>query len=157
MRESIIQTTINKFLTWLAKKSVTVLYRRTQFWTFSWGLDENTDLYLMSEESYPDYHRFGVREERKADTPQTETKRVGYCNECKWFRDKQVCGRCRSKNLFAKADTPQTDSEKPNNCEHITEDGVTCARYPACDDCPDNPLNKVKGSERLVKGSERSE
>lgn len=44
-----------------------------------------------------------------ADTPQTETKGVGYCNECKWFRDKQVCGRCRSKNLFAKADTPQTD------------------------------------------------
>ena len=45
-------------------------------------------------------------------------------------------------------------SEKPNNCEHITEDGVTCARYPACDDCLDNPLNKVKGSERLVKGSD---
>ena len=45
-------------------------------------------------------------------------------------------------------------SEKPNNCEHITEDGVTCAKYPACDDCLDNPLNKVKGSERLVKGSE---
>ena len=48
----------------------------------------------------------------------------------------------------------ENSSEKPNNCEHITEDGVTCARYPACDDCPDNPLNKVKGSERLVKGSE---
>ena len=47
-------------------------------------------------------------------------------------------------------------SEKPNNCEHITEDGVTCAKYPACDDCLDNPLNKVKGSKRLVKGSERS-
>ena len=46
-------------------------------------------------------------------------------------------------------------SEKPNNCEHITEDGVTCAKYPACDDCLDNPLNKVKGSERLVKGSEK--
>ena len=43
-------------------------------------------------------------------------------------------------------------SEKPNNCEHITEDGVTCAKYPACDDCLDNPLNKVKGSERLLKG-----
>jgi len=41
-----------------------------------------------------------------ADTPQTE---VGYCNECRWFKDKQVCGRCRSRNLFAKADTPQTD------------------------------------------------
>ena len=47
-------------------------------------------------------------------------------------------------------------SEKPNNCEHITEDGVTCAKYPACDDCLDNPLNKVKGSERLVKGSEQT-
>ena len=46
-------------------------------------------------------------------------------------------------------------SEKLNNCEHITEDGVTCAKYPACDDCLNNPLNKVKGSERLVKGSEK--
>ena len=53
--------------------------------------------------------------------------------------------------------TEPTSSEKPNNCEHITEDGVTCAKYPACDDCLDNPLNKVKGSERLVKGSEQTE
>ena len=51
----------------------------------------------------------------------------------------------------------ENSSEKPNNCEHITEDGVTCAKYPACDDCIDNPLNKVKGSERLVKGSEQTE
>ena len=51
----------------------------------------------------------------------------------------------------------ESNSEKPNNCEHITEDGVTCAKYPACDDCLDNPLNKVKGSERLVKGSEHTE
>lgn len=48
----------------------------------------------------------------------------------------------------------ENNSEKPNNCEHITEDGVTCAKYPACDDCLDNPLNKVKGSERLVKGND---
>jgi hypothetical protein len=47
---------------------------------------------------------------------------------------------------------PASSSEKPNNCEHITEDGVTCAKYPACDYCLDNPLNKVKGSERLLKG-----
>jgi hypothetical protein len=46
----------------------------------------------------------------------------------------------------------ENSSEIPNNCEHITEDGVTCAKYPACDDCLDNPLNKVKGSERLLKG-----
>jgi hypothetical protein len=51
----------------------------------------------------------------------------------------------------------ENSSEKPNNCEHITEDGVTCAKYPACDGCLDNPLNKVKGSERLVKGSEQTE
>ena len=44
-----------------------------------------------------------------ADTPQTETKGVRYCNECKWFRNKQVCGRCRSRNLFAEADAPQTE------------------------------------------------
>lgn len=49
-------------------------------------------------------------------------------------------------------DKAENSSEIPNNCEHITEDGVTCAKYPACDDCLDNPLNKVKGSERLVKG-----
>ena len=53
--------------------------------------------------------------------------------------------------------TEPSSSETPNNCEHITEDGVTCAKYPACDDCLDNPLNKVKGSERLVKGSEQTE
>ena len=51
----------------------------------------------------------------------------------------------------------ENNSEIPNNCEHITEDGVTCAKYPACDDCLDNPLNKVKGSERLVKSSEQTE
>lgn len=51
----------------------------------------------------------------------------------------------------------ENSSEKPNNCEHITEDGVTCAKYPACDDCLDNPLNKVKGSKRLIKGSEQTD
>ena len=45
-----------------------------------------------------------------ADTSQTETKGGRYCNECKWFRNKQVCGRCRSRNLFAEADAPQTES-----------------------------------------------
>ena len=45
----------------------------------------------------------------QADTPQTE---VGYCNECRWFGDKQVCGRCRSRNLFAKADTPQEEGSE---------------------------------------------
>ena len=66
---------------------------------------------------------------------------------------KRLADRCLA--VIADRKT-ENNSEKPNNCEHITEDGVTCAKYPACDDCIDNPLNKVKGSERLVKGSERS-
>lgn len=69
----------------------------------------------------------------------------------------KLCGKCMSELLmWLDADdfcSYGSRSEKPNNCEHITEDGVTCAKYPACDDCPDNPLNKVKGPERLVKGS----
>ena len=57
--------------------------------------------------------------------------------------------------FYDKADRKTENcSEIPNNCEHITEDGVTCAKYPACDDCLDNPLNKVKGSERLLKGKD---
>ena len=66
----------------------------------------------------------------------------------------KLCDECMVELLMWLDRKTENSSEKPNNCEHITEDGVTCARYPACDDCPDNPLNKVKGSERLVKGSE---
>ena len=40
----------------------------------------------------------------------------GYCNECKWYGDKQVCGRCRSRNLYAPKTEPQT---------YITEDRDT--------------------------------
>lgn len=72
MRESIIQTTINKFLYWLAKRCVTALYKRTRFLICSWGLDENTDLYLISEESYHGYHRFGLCEEKYGGAPQKE-------------------------------------------------------------------------------------
>ena len=107
---------------------------------FKHGLIDKKDGYYLVAD--------GIEADRK-----TEPHKIGYCNECKWFRDKQVCGRCRSKNLYAPKDEPN-DSEKPNSCEHITEDGVTCAKYPACDDCLDNPLNKVKGSERLVKGKD---
>ena len=82
------------------------------------------------------------------------------CSECKyWVSDGGALMLC---DIHKDPTVPEhfcsygcRDSEKPNNCEHITEDGVTCAKYPACDDCPDNPLNKVRGSERLVKGSEK--
>ena len=74
---------------------------------------------------------------------------------CGYAGDKRVY---RAEDDFcSKGRRPLNSSEKPNNCEHITEDGVTCAKYPACDDCLDNPLNKVKGSKRLVKGSEQTD
>ena len=28
-------------------------------------------------------------------------------------------------------------------CKHIHYDGVTCEKYPACDDCEENPSNKT--------------
>lgn len=68
----------------------------------------------------------------------------------------KLCDECMVELLMWLDRKTENNSEKPNNCEHITEDGVTCAKYPACDDCLDNPLNKVKGSERLVKGSEQT-
>ena len=89
------------------------------------------------------------------------------CGECKWFdsgkNDSEIwsmCTRHFGKYIDVNADdfcSYGSRSEKPNSCEHITEDGVTCAKYPTCDDCLDNPLNKVKGSERLVKGSEQTD
>ena len=66
----------------------------------------------------------------------------------------KLCDECMVELLMWLDRKPESNSEKPNNCEHITEDGVTCAKYPACDDCLDNPLNKVKGSERLLKGKD---
>ena len=79
-----------------------------------------------------------------------------YCeSHCGKVTDKE-CWKQYFEKVWADRKT-ESDSEKPNNCEHITEDGVTCAKYPACDDCLDNPLNKVKGSERLVKGSEQTD
>ena len=100
------------------------------------------------------------------DAPSIEIIR---CGECKYYLPMQknlpyAMRRCYCNKGAIKATNPDDfcsygcrDSEKPNNCEHITEDGVTCAKYPACDDCLDNPLNKVKGSERLVKGSEQTD
>lgn len=42
-----------------------------------------------------------------------EPQAVGYCNECKWCGDKQVCGRCRSRNLYTPKTEPQIErSEK---------------------------------------------
>lgn len=51
-----------KILKWIIKKLVTLYWKKTHFHTYSWGVDENVDLYVLSEESYPDRHRFGTKE-----------------------------------------------------------------------------------------------
>ena len=55
----------------------------------------------------------------------------GYCNECKWYGDKQVCGRCRSRNLYAPKTEPQTyviNPQEPTNDDKCFEcdDFFTC-------------------------------
>ena len=60
----------------------------------------------------------------------------GYCNECKWYGDKQVCGRCRSRNLYAPKDEPQTEKwhDDCNTCRW--HDGA--CTIPCCDYEPKN-------------------
>ena len=94
-----------------------------------------------------------------ADTPQTETKRVGYCNECKWFRNKQVCGRCRSKNLFAEADTePKPKDEPQRDCDNCKRKGYEGCEQPClgCGWC-DLYEPKTENSSEKPNKSERSE
>ena len=98
-----------------------------------------------------------VEDERPCDSCVNRTRYGCVSWNCEYINRDEAIKAWREKNEKADRKTEPNSSEKPNSCEHITEDGVTCAKYPACDDCLDNPLNKVKGSERLVKGSEKTE
>ena len=55
---------MEKIITWLIKKLVTIYWKKYQFYALSWGVDEIVTLRVMSEESYLDRHRIGVREEK---------------------------------------------------------------------------------------------
>ena len=59
---------------WTIKKLVTHYYKRYPFLAWSWGLDENTDLHIISEESWPDHHRFGVHDEIYDEEEKDEKK-----------------------------------------------------------------------------------
>ena len=54
-----MQIVIDKLIKWL----VTYRYKKYPFFALSWGIDEHTDMNIISEESYLDKHRFGSREE----------------------------------------------------------------------------------------------
>ena len=64
--------------------------------------------------------------EDTADALQTD------CYMCKWMGDRDVCGRCRNRNLFAEADIPQTDK----NILVINMALVECkVRHKGCKNC----------------------
>lgn len=106
-------------------------------------------------------YKEAMKRRREQTEPQTEgIWHAGYkTGYDKGYKDAQKVKDSQDlvKDLVKADRKTENSSEKPNNCEHITEDGVTCAKYPACDDCLDNPLNKVKGSKRLLKGKEQTD
>ena len=143
MRESIIQTMVNKFLTWLSKKSVTALYKRTHFWVFSWGLDENTDLYLMSEESYHDRHRFGLHEETYDRKTENNSEKP---NNSKV--SEKPTGSTRSKMEQVDKDINVRSKDKPQICD-------TCRYYNSnipCGSTPSACKEADKFAEEFVDG-----
>ena len=64
-------------------------------------IEDDYDLYDMCEPMVEGECRY---------EPKDKPQKIGYCNEFKWFRDKQVWGRCRSKNMYAPKTEPQTES-----------------------------------------------
>lgn len=52
----------------LIKLLVNYKYKKYPFYIWSWGIDEHTDINIISEESYLDRHRFGLKEEYYADS-----------------------------------------------------------------------------------------
>ena len=60
---------IRRIVKWAIKKLTTWYYKKTLFLTWSWSIDEHTDIHIISEESCLDKHRFGVREEKYVSSP----------------------------------------------------------------------------------------
>lgn len=77
----------------------------------------------------------------------------GDCNKCKWYGDKQVCGRCRSRNLYAPKDKLQTnkDFEDIYTCSFTDCDNFKNPDYIRCIEC------KRKQSEAKYKNEPQME
>lgn len=58
---------MEKIIRWLIRRLVTLYWKKNRFLVYSWGVDENVTLHLISEESYTDRHRFGVHEEQEKE------------------------------------------------------------------------------------------
>lgn len=49
---------------WLIKLLVNYKYKKEPFSVWSWGVDENTDINIITAEYYQDQYRYGTRQER---------------------------------------------------------------------------------------------
>lgn len=56
-----------RIIKWLIKKLVSAYYNKTQFLTWSWSLDAETDISIISSEYHDDYYRVGISERRYGD------------------------------------------------------------------------------------------
>lgn len=54
----------DELIRFIIKKLVTLYYKRTRFLAFSWGIDESTDVSILSEEYSLDGYRIGTKEVR---------------------------------------------------------------------------------------------
>lgn len=53
-----------KLINAIIKILVNFKYKKEQFMFWSWGIDENHEISIITEEYYQDYYRFGTKEER---------------------------------------------------------------------------------------------
>ena len=53
---------MDSLIRWIIKKLVTWYYKRTGFLAFSWGIDNNTDISILSEVYKDDGYRIGTKE-----------------------------------------------------------------------------------------------
>ena len=56
----------------LIKFLVTWKWKKDRFYAWSWGVDEYTDIHIITEESYSDRHRYGTYEDYYQEREQEE-------------------------------------------------------------------------------------
>lgn len=65
-----------RLIDWLIKLLVNYKYKKKPFMAWTWGIDEHTDINIITAEYYDDHYRYGLREEfYKAESEDEEGDR----------------------------------------------------------------------------------
>lgn len=90
MRDKIIKILVNR------------KWKRERFLAWSWGIDENVDVHIITEESYQDRHRFGVRNWEQLESEEVQETRAEPddipCSTCEYLQtkvDTLPCCECK--------------------------------------------------------------